>query len=47
MKEENLLGTKVQFLDNFMTICAMEEEMYKDFKNNKGEGTSSPKSDKQ
>ena len=46
MTKENILGTEAQFLDKFMTIRAMVEEMYKEFKRGKGEGTSSPKTKK-
>ena len=46
MADETPLGSESQFLDSFMTICAMVEEMYNEFKKGKGEGTSSPKTDK-
>ena len=47
MTEEHIFGSEAQFLDNFMTIRAMVEEMYNEFKKGKGEGTSSPKPDKE
>lgn len=40
------LGPEFQFLDSFMTIRAMVEEMYNEFKKGNGEGTSSPKPNK-
>jgi len=43
MANETPLGLESQFLDSFMTIRAMLEEMHNDFKKGKGEGTSSPK----
>ena len=43
MADETPLGSDSQFLDSFMTIHAMVEEMYHEFKKNKDEGTSSPK----
>ena len=46
MVDETPLCSESQFLDSFVMIHAMVEEMYNEFKNGKGEGTSSPKSDK-
>ena len=43
MAKETPLGSESQCLDIFMTIRAMVEEMYRKFKKNKDEGTSSPK----
>lgn len=43
MTDETPIGSKSQFLDSFMMIRAMVEEMYREFKKNKEEGTSSPK----
>ena len=43
MADETSLRLESQFLDSFMTIRAMVEEMYREFKKNKDEGTSSPK----
>ena len=46
MVDETPLGSESQFLNSFMTIHSMVEEMYHEFKKGKGEGTSSPKPDK-
>ena len=46
MADETPLGSESQFLDSFMTIRAMVEEMYHEFKKGKGEGTSTHKPDK-
>lgn len=35
MADETPLGSESQFLDSFTTICAMVEEMYREFKKNK------------
>ena len=40
MAGETRLGSESQFFDSFMTIRAMVEEMYREFKKNKDEGTS-------
>jgi len=46
MADETPLGLESQFLDSFMKIRAMVEDMYNEFKKGKGEGTSSPKPNK-
>ena len=46
MANETPLGLEYQFFDSFMTICAMVDEMYNEFRKGKGEGTSSPKPNK-
>ena len=46
MSYEAPLGLESQFLDSFMTIHAMVEEMYHELKKGRGEGTSSPRPDK-
>lgn len=43
MADETPFGLESQFLDSFMTTRATVEEMYREFKKNKDEGTSSPK----
>jgi len=35
MADETPLESESQFLDNFMAICAMVEEMYNEFKKGK------------
>ena len=46
MAEQVPLESKSQFMDSFMTMRAMVEEMYREFKKGQGESTSTPKQDK-
>ena len=43
MDEEIPLGSEPQFMESFMTMRAMVEEMYREFKKGQGESTSTPK----
>ena len=46
MVEENPLESDSQFMDSFMTMRAMVEEMYREFKKGRGEDSSTFKQDK-
>jgi len=46
MSEESPLESDSQFMDNFMTMRAMVEEMYKEFKEGRDEDSSNSKQDK-
>ena len=46
MSEENPLESDPQFMDSFMTLRSMVEEMYRDFKKHRDEDSSSSKQDK-
>lgn len=46
MVEEILFELDSQFMDSFMTMRAMVEEMYREFKTIRGEDTSTSKQDK-
>lgn len=46
MTEEAPLGSESQFMDNFMAMRAMVEEMYLEFKKGQGESTSTLKPEK-
>ena len=46
MIQENPLESDSQFMDSFMTMRAMVEEMYREFKKGRGEDTSTSKQDK-
>ena len=46
MAEKTPLESKSQFMDNFMTMRAMVEEMYREFKQGRGESTSTSKQEK-
>jgi len=46
MVEENPLELDSQFMDSFMTMRAMVEEMYREFKKGRGEDSSTSKQDK-
>ena len=46
MAEEFPLESDSQFMDSFMTMRAMVEEMYRKFKKGQGESTSTSKQDK-
>ena len=46
MVEENPLESDSQFMDSFMTMRAMVEEMYREFKKGRGEDSSTSKQDK-
>ena len=46
MVEEIPLESESQFMDSFMAMRAMVEEMYQEFKKGQGESTSTPKQDK-
>jgi len=46
MVEETPLESDSQFMDSFMTMRAMVEEMYREFKKGRGEDTSTSKQDK-
>jgi len=46
MAEENSLESDTQFMDSFMTIRAMVEEMYREFKKGRNEDFSTSKQDK-
>lgn len=43
MAEETCLELDSQFMDNFMTMRAMVEEMYQEFKKGRGEDSSTSK----
>ncbi len=46
MSEENPLESDSQFMDSFMTLKSMVEEMYREFKKNRDEDSSNSKQDK-
>ena len=46
MAEESPLESDSQFMDSFMTMRAMVEEMYREFKRGRGEESSTSKQDK-
>ena len=46
MLEEGSIGPDPQFIDNFLAIRSMVEEMYKDFRKHKDEDASGSKQDK-
>ena len=46
MSEENPLESDPQFMDSFMTLRSMVEEMYRDFKKHRDDDSSSSKQDK-
>ena len=46
MSEENPLESYPQFMDSFMTLKSMVEEMYRDYKKHRDEDASSSKQDK-
>jgi len=46
MLEENPLESDPQFMDSFMTLKSMVEEMYRDYKKHRDEDASSSKQDK-
>ena len=46
MAEENPLESDSQFMDSFMTMRAMVEEMYREFKKGRSEDSSNSKQDK-
>ena len=46
MLEENPLESDPQFMDSFMTMRSMVEEMYREFKKNRDEDSSNSKQDK-
>ena len=46
MAEENTLESDSQFMDSFMTMRAMVEEMYREFKKDRSEDYSTSKQDK-
>ena len=46
MSEENPLESDPQFMDSFMTMRSMVEEMYREFKKNRDEDSSNSKQDK-
>jgi len=46
MAEENPLESDSQFMDSFMTMRAMVEEMYREFKKGRSEDSSTSKQDK-
>ena len=46
MVEQVPLELESQFMDSFMTMRAMVDEMYQEFKKGRGESTSTPKQDK-
>ncbi len=46
MAEENPLESDSQFMDSFMTMRAMVEEMYRELKKGQDEDTSTSKQDK-
>jgi len=45
-EEQVPLESKSQFMDSFMTMRAMVEEMYQEFKKGRGKSTSIPTQDK-
>ena len=47
MSEENSMGPDPQFIDSFLAIGSMVEEMYKDFRKHKDEDSSGSKRDKE
>jgi len=46
MSEEGSMGPDPQFIDSFLAIRSMVEEMYKDFRKHKYEDSSGSKQDK-
>ena len=46
MSKENPLESDPQFMDSFMTMRSMVEEMYREFKKNRDEDSSNSKQDK-
>lgn len=46
MVEEISMESESQFMDNFMAMRVMVEEMYQEFKKGQGKSTSTPKKDK-
>jgi len=46
MSEEGSIGPGPQFIDNFLAIRSMVEEMYKKFRKHKDEDASGSKQDK-
>ena len=46
MSEEGSVGPDPQFIDSFLAISSMVEEMYKDFRKHKDEDSSGSKQDK-
>ena len=47
MSEESPLESDPQFMDSFMTMRSMVEEMYREFKKNRNEDSSNSKQDKE
>ena len=46
MSEESFVGPDSQFLESFLAINSMVEEMYRDFRKHEDEGSSGSKQDK-
>ena len=46
MSEEGSVGLDPQFIDSFVAIRSLVEEMYKDFRKHKDEDSSGSKQDK-
>jgi len=46
MSEEGSMGPDPQFIDSFLAIKSMVEEMYRDFRKHKEEDSSGSKQDK-
>jgi len=47
MSEEGSIGPDPQFIESFLAIKSMVEEMYRDFRKHKGEDSSGSKQDKE